>query len=163
MSNADEEAGCYLVIRIRGSVKASEDELDTLKMLNLPRANYAVFLPKNPSYEGMLRKISSYVTWGEPTYLTVKRLLRRAELNGRVKLNSENVRGLGFESIDELARKIFRGELTLSKLKGLGLKPYIRLHPPRKGFKGTVKKSYYEGGELGYRGADINQLAIRMS
>ncbi|MEN2974756.1 MAG: 50S ribosomal protein L30 [Candidatus Caldarchaeales archaeon] len=159
----ESKAGCYLVIRIRGGVKASREVLETLKMLNLPRANYAVFVSKNPGFEGMLKKVSHYITWGEPSYLTVKRLLRRAEFNGRIRLSNENIGKLGYSSIDELAEKIFRGEITLSMLRDRGLKPYLRLHPPRKGFRKTIKKSYQEGGEHGYRGETVNELAIRMS
>jgi len=161
--SASSNVGCYLVIRIKGSVKASREELDTLKMLNLPRANYAVFVPRDPSFEGMLKKVVHYVTWGEPTLETVKRLLKRAEFNGRIKLKSENIAKLGYSSLDELAEKILKGEVTLSKLRDKGLKPYLRLHPPKKGFKKTVKKPFNAGGEYGYRGEKINELAIRMS
>lgn len=158
-----EEPGCFLVIRIRGGVKASREELDILRMLNLPRANYATFVAKNPSYLGMLRKVAHYITWGKPTLATVKRLLRRAELNGGKRLDNQTVGRLGFSSLQELAEKIHRGEILPSKLKEKGLKPYIRLHPPRKGFKRTIKRSYQDGGEYGYRGDAINDLAVRMS
>lgn len=157
------DAGCYLVIRIKGGVKASQEELDTLKFLNLLRTNYAVFIPKNSSNEGMLKKVTNYITWGEPTITTILRLLKKAEMNGRIKLDDENVKKLGFSDLKELAEKIYRGEITLSKLKDKGLKPYIRLHPPRRGFKKTIKKSVSEGGEYGYRGERINELAVRMS
>ncbi|MEM1583685.1 MAG: 50S ribosomal protein L30 [Nitrososphaerota archaeon] len=156
-------AGCYLVIRIKGGIKASQEELDTLRMLNLPRANYAVFIPKDSSFEGMLKKIAHYVTWGEPTPATVKRLLKRAEFNGRIKLGDENISRLGYSSLEELAEKIFRGEVTLSKLRNKGLKPYLRLHPPKRGFKKTIKKPFSAEGEYGYRGENINELAVRMS
>jgi len=43
-----------------------------------------------------------------------------------------------------------------------GVKPVFRLHPPRKGFKGSIKKSYRAGGEAGYRGEAINDLIRRM-
>ena len=43
------------------------------------------------------------------------------------------------------------------------LKPFFELAPPRKGFerKGT-KKSFMDGGALGYRGNKINDLVTRM-
>lgn len=156
-------AGCYLVIRIRGSVKASQEEIDTLRMLSLPRANYAVFIPKNPSFEGMLNKVSHYITWGEPTLETIEKLLKRAEFNGRIKLSDGNISKLGFSSLRELAEKIYRGEVTLNKLRDRGLRPHLRLHPPKKGFEKAVKKPFLAGGEYGYRGEKINKLAVRMS
>ena len=34
----------------------------------------------------------------------------------------------------------------------------FRLHPPSKGFKGEVKRSYTPGGVTGYRGENTNNL-----
>ena len=59
-----DECNSLLVIRIRGGVKASRDELATLKMLNLTRANRATIIPKTPSFIGMLKKVEHYITWG---------------------------------------------------------------------------------------------------
>ena len=42
-----------------------------------------------------------------------------------------------------------------------GVKPVLRLHPPVKGYEGN-KRSYVNGGALGYRGRDINALIDRM-
>jgi len=39
-----------------------------------------------------------------------------------------------------------------------GIKPVFRLHPPSKGFKGKVKRSYTTGGVTGYRGENTNNL-----
>jgi large subunit ribosomal protein L30 len=41
------------------------------------------------------------------------------------------------------------------------LKPVLRMHPPRKGYK-TTKRTYNQGGALGYYGAEINDLLIKM-
>jgi len=153
-----------LVVRIKGSVGASEEELSTLRMLNLPRANYATIVRNTSSFLGMLRKVQHYITWGEPTLKTVKRLLvKRGELDGGKKLDEESVKALGFNSIDELAERIFSGEVTLSQLKERGLKPFFRLHPPKKGFKHSIKRPFKDKGEFGYRGKEINNLVVRMS
>jgi len=44
-----------------------------------------------------------------------------------------------------------------------GLKPVLRLHPPRgsKGW-GGIKRAYSVGGALGFRGEEISSLAERM-
>jgi len=39
-----------------------------------------------------------------------------------------------------------------------GIKPVFRLHPPSKGFRGKVMRSYMAGGVTGYRGENINNL-----
>jgi len=158
-----EEAKCYLVIRIKGSVKARKDHLDTLKMLNLSRANWATIVPKTPSYEGMLRKVEHMITWGEPNLKTIKTFLRRVEIMGDGTLDDEYARKLGFESLEDLARKLYNAEVTLSSLKEKGVKPYARLHPPKGGFKKTIKKHFSMGGEYGYRGEKINELFVRMA
>lgn len=41
------------------------------------------------------------------------------------------------------------------------LKPVFRLHPPIKGYEGN-KRSYRNGGALGYRGKAVNNLIDRM-
>jgi large subunit ribosomal protein L30 len=42
-------------------------------------------------------------------------------------------------------------------------KPFFRLSPPRKGFgRKGIKESFKNGGALGYRGAKINELIMRM-
>ena len=158
-----EDARCYLVIRIKGSVKARKEHLDTLQMLNLKRANWATIVPKTPSYEGMLKKVEHMITWGEPNLKTVKTFLRRVELAGDGRLDDEAVKKLGFDSIEDLAKKIYSAEITLNKLKEKGVKPYARLHPPRGGFRGTIKKHVSAGGEYGYRGEKINELFVRMA
>jgi len=82
----------FLVVRIKGSVGASEEERATLKLLNLPRANYATIVKNTPSYLGMLRKVQHYVTWGEPTLKTIKRLLIK---RGRAKRREKARRRTG--------------------------------------------------------------------
>ena len=43
------------------------------------------------------------------------------------------------------------------------MKPFFRLSPPRKGFgRKGIKKSFADGGALGYRGDKINDLVKRM-
>lgn len=64
-----------------------------------------------------------------------------------------------FPSILSLAKAMEKGEAKISDVKGL--KPVVRLPPPRKGYEST-RRSYSDGGSLGYRGADIEELVDRM-
>ncbi len=57
------------------------------------------------------------------------------------------------------AKALAKEEVEYKDLKNI--KPVIRLHPPRKGYEG-LKRSYSEGGALGYRGRDIDALIDRM-
>jgi large subunit ribosomal protein L30 len=151
----------FFVVRIRGGVDAQKTVEATLTMLRMERNNYATILKESPSYVGMLRKVKDYVTWGEPSVETVKLLLKtRGKITGDEKVTDDVLKELGYESVEKLANAIVTGEVEFSQLNGI--KPFFRMHPPKKGFKRTVKRSYKDHGELGYRGEAINELIKRM-
>jgi large subunit ribosomal protein L30 len=155
------EGKTLFVVRIRGGVDAQKTVEATLEMLRMERNNYATILKESPSYTGMLRKVKDYVTWGEPDVETVKTLLeKRGKLLGDEKVTDVVLKGLGYESVEHLANTIVAGEVEFSQLNGV--KPFFRMHPPKKGFKRTVKRPYNDHGELGYRGEAINELIKRM-
>jgi large subunit ribosomal protein L30 len=150
-----------LAIRIRGQINVSQRVKDTLRMLRIDRNNYASLLDDRPDYKGMLQRAKDYVTWGEPTVETIKLILeKRAEIPGGKKLDEESIKKIGYENIEALAKALYDCEVELSKINGI--KPFFRLHPPKKGFKRSVKRPYNSKGELGYRGETINYLAKRM-
>lgn len=157
-----DERKCLLVYRIRGTVDVRRKVKDTLAMLRLHKPNHATLIDDRPSYLGMLQVVKDYVTWGEPTEETIAALLRRwGRTVGNKKLTDEYVKEkLGYESIEELARAIHRCEVEFWKLPGV--KPVFRLHPPSGGFRRSTKRSYRDGGELGYRGEAINDLMKRI-
>jgi len=160
----------YAIIRIRGRVDVRPDVEYTLSLLRLHRKYHLVLYPANtPGLEGMLRKIRDWVTWGEIDRETLIQLLRRrGRTPGNKPLTDEYVKEkLGLSGIEELADKLLKAEIKLYKLydkekKAWIIKPVFRLHPPRGGFKGSIKKHYGAGGELGYRGAAINELIKKM-
>jgi len=154
---------CLAVVRIRGTVNVRREIEDTLKMLNLERNCHATLIDDRPSFLGMLRKAQTVLTWGEVSKETIALLLRkRGRIVGNKKLTDEYVKKiLGYDSLEALAEAIYNLEVDLRGLSGV--KPVFRLHPPRKGFEGSVKKSYSAGGETGYRGEDINDLIRRMA
>jgi large subunit ribosomal protein L30 len=109
----------------------------------------------------MLRKSKDYLTWGEVSQENIMLLLKeRGRLVGDKKLTDEYAKELGYDSLDDLAGAIFRAEVECSRLPKV--KPVFRLRPPKKGFKGKVKRSFAAGGALGYRGDAINNLLKRM-
>lgn len=149
------------VVRVRGTVGVRRDIRDTLRMLRLVRVNHAVIVDDRPSYLGMLQKAKDYITWGEINAETLAALLRkRGRLIGDKPLTDEVVRKYTpYKTIDEFARAVINFEAELSDIPEL--KPVFRLHPPRKGYEG-IKRSWKEGGALGYRGEAINDLIMRM-
>ncbi len=149
----------FAVIRVRGSMGVRKDIKDTLKMLRLHRINHAVLVEETPDYKGMLQKAKDYITWGEIDKETLASMIRkRGRLPGNKKITEEHIKDKGYSTFKELAAAIIKGE---TKLEDLDIKPVFRLHPPRKGYE-SVKKSFKEGGSLGYRGDKINELIQRM-
>ena len=150
-----------LIVRIRGGIDVPRKIEDTMMMLRVDRNNYATLIQGTPSYSGMLKKIKDCVTWGEPTVETIRLILeKRGMLEGDRRLSEETVKETGYGSIEELAQALHQGEVDLTKVKKL--KPFFRMHPPKRGFKRSVKRPYGSKGELGYRGEAINELAEKM-
>ena len=156
----------YAVIRIRGTVDVHPEVERALYLLRL-RQRFAASLYHSslPGIEGMLRKVADWATWGEIDRDTLVELLRvRGRLVGDKPITDDWLReklGL-YGGIPELADKLLAGELHYHRLEEYGVKPFFRLHPPRGGFKGSIKKHFTVGGELGYRGTAINELIRRM-
>ncbi|MFQ5836991.1 MAG: 50S ribosomal protein L30 [Candidatus Bathyarchaeia archaeon] len=152
---------CLVAVRVRGVSDISQEIKDTLNMLRLTRNCHATLIDDRPSYIGMLHKVQNCVTWGEISKENVALLLKkRGRLVGDKKLTDEYAQELGYKSLDDLAEATYKVEVEYSRLPKV--KPVFRLHPPKKGFKGKVKRSYAAGGVTGYRGEAINDLIKRM-
>ncbi len=149
------------VIRIKGQAGRKPEERKTLELLRLHKKFHAVIVPDTPSYRGMLKVVEYVVTYGEIDEETLALLIeRRGRLTGNRRVTLDYVKSLGFEDFRALARAVLEGKVDIRKLPNF--KPVFRLHPPKGGFDGTIKKHYREGGELGYRGPAINELLRRM-
>lgn len=151
----------YAVVQVRGTVKTRREIKDTLKMLRLHHINHCVIIPDTPAYVGMIRKVKDFVAYGEVDAGTVEELLRtRGRLTGDVHLTDEYIKeNSQYAGITEFATALASGETRLSDVPGL--KPVLRLHPPRKGYK-TTKRTYQQGGSLGNHGENINDLLYKM-
>ncbi len=149
-----------IALRVRGRTGIKAGIADTLNMLRLTRINHAVLLPDTPSYQGMLQKGKDYITWGEIDQETLTQLIeKRGRLPGRERFSPEALAEIGdYKSAEELSEALIKEE---TKLEESGLKPIFRLHPPRKGYN-HIRKSFKEGGTLGYRGEEISQLVKKM-
>jgi len=157
-----EPGGKYLaLIRIRGDVGIRKELEHVFKLMHLTRKNHATLIEETASNLGSIKRIKDYSTWGEVTLKTISLLLKKKGiLRGNKKLTDDYVKNeLNYASIEDLAKAIYYSRINFWKLPNI--KPIFRLHPPRKGFRGSIRKPYPEG-ELGYRGESINQLIIRM-
>ena len=151
----------YAVVQVRGVVNTTHEIKDTLKMLRLHPVTHCVLVPDTPAYLGMIRKVKDFVAYGEVDAGTLATLLRtRGRLTGDEKLTDEYVRAhTPYADIDEFAAALCSGETSFRDL--VEIKPVLRLHPPRKGYK-TIKRTFQQGGALGYYGPQINDLLYKM-
>jgi large subunit ribosomal protein L30 len=156
-----EKGQCLALIRLRGEVGVDKEFEYTFQLLHLTRKNHVTLLEATKSNLGMIQKIKDYSTWGEVIPETISLLLKkRGRLRGNKKLTDDYVKNeLGFSSITELAQALYDSEINFWNLSNI--KPVFRLHPPRKGFRKSIRKPY-PNGELGYRGEEINKLIFRM-
>ena len=161
MAQKTEQCKCLVVVKVRGTISAQREARETLDFLHLAHTNHAVLIDSRPAYKGMLQRVNSYVTYGEPSKEIVAMMLqKRARLTGDKKLTDEYITNAGYKSIDDLAEAIVNCKVEFQKLPDM--QPRFRLHPPSKGYKGKTKKGFKAGGEAGYRGEAINQLVKRM-
>ena len=151
----------YGIVQVRGVVNVRRDIKDTLKMLRLHHINHCVLVPDTPENLGMIRKVKDYVAYGEVDQATVATLLEtRGRVIGDQPLTDEYIREHStYDSIAEFANALSSGNARLTDVPGV--KPVLRLHPPRKGYK-TIKRTFPQGGALGYYGNEINALLYKM-
>jgi large subunit ribosomal protein L30 len=154
------------IIRLRGRADVPPDVERTLELLRLYKKFHASIYPDSlPGIQGMLREAAMWITWGEIEYIVLLELLRRrGRAPGNRPLSDEYIARATngkYKTIEDLASSLYKREAVLHKMENI-VKPVFRLHPPSGGFKGSIKKPYGAGGELGYRGKEINDLIRRM-
>jgi large subunit ribosomal protein L30 len=114
----------FAAIRIRGTVNVNNKLKDTMEMLRLRRVNNCVVVPKDQTFRGMLKKVESYLTWGEIDQDTLEKLvLKRGRLEGDKRLERDKAKNIAQKIIKE------------GSMKNAGIKPAFRLTPPSKGHR----------------------------
>lgn len=147
---AEEKASPLLaVIKVKGSVNIGKDAKNTLDMLRLNRVNHCVLVRSTPTFEGMLKKVKQYLTWGRIDAGTLEKLLlKRGRSAGNKRIEASEAKRIA---------KILEKK-PVSEVKSI--KPVFRLNPPSKGYK-SIKRPFPRG-DLGCRGEKINALLKRM-
>jgi large subunit ribosomal protein L30 len=155
---------CVIAVRLRGQAGIPDNVNSALDMLHMPRRYTAVLMYERPDTLGMLRKVKDYVTWGEIEKDALTSLFqKRCRPKGAKELTASLLKEkLQIPSIEKLADAVGRAEIPFGRLHEAGISPVFRLHPPRGGFKKTVKRPFTDEGELGYRGPEIVSLILRM-
>lgn len=123
------------VIRIHGRVDVSFKIKDTLDRLRIQKKLNCVFVDEKDKIKmGMVLRVKDYVMYGEVSDEFVKKVV---------------------EARGELIDKTKKEMKTLKNIK-----PWIRLHPPRGGFKRSTKQTV-PVGILG-RHKDISKIMEKM-
>jgi large subunit ribosomal protein L30 len=135
------------LIRIRGEVGLQRDVEETLNRLRL-RKKYSCIVIQHPEKQqlGMIHKVKDFVAYGEIKEDMFEKLI---EKRGQIIDKSKKV------SPKDAAKEIAKGK----RYEDLNLKPFFRLHPPRKGIK---SKYHYPQGVLGNHKEKLNELMERM-
>ena len=136
------------VIRIHGQVGLRKEIAETLYRLKLRKKYSCVVLNPTKEQLGMIKNGRDFVAFGNINDKTLEKLIEKRGLliDKKKKIEPKKI-------IDELKNG--------KKLNSLGLKPFFRLHPPRKGI--DAKKHFGVGkGVLGNNEDGINDLIERM-
>ncbi|MDR1404323.1 MAG: 50S ribosomal protein L30 [Candidatus Methanoplasma sp.] len=151
----------YAVVRVRGQPDVNKDIKYTMELLGLTRVNHCVVVPENSSTKGMLQMVKDYCTWGEIDGETLSAMIKtRGKTAGDRDITEDYLREkTEFGSVEELAKAMIESDYRMRDMEDA--KPVFRLHPPIKGYEGN-KRSFANGGALGYRGKEINDLINRM-
>lgn len=149
----------FAIIRIKGTVDVRKEVADTLMMLRLEAINNCVVVPETEDYKGMIKKVYDFVAYGSIEFSTFLEMLKkRGRFDGDKRLTEQDVKELGFKSIEEMAKSIFDGKIKMKDVPKL--KSVFRLTPPSKGHKST--KEHYPKGSLGNWEKEIKNLLERM-
>lgn len=137
------------IIRIHGMVKIKKRLEETLQRLRLKRKYSCVVLVKPKKEQlGMTKNVKNFVAFGEIDKETFEKLIeaRGQLINKKKKIN-----------VKEVVKELEKGK----KYEELNLKPFFRLHPPRKGID-SKKHFGVKKGVLGNNKEKINELIRRM-
>jgi large subunit ribosomal protein L30 len=150
------------VVRVRGDVGLSSDIRMTLKLLRLYKKNCCTIVSNSPTFSSMLFKVKDFVTFGEISVETLFKLLKtRGRLPGNKPLTEDYVKVKLNTDLQTFCKDVIAFKRELKEIPGLKL--FFKLKPPIGGFeRGGIRRSYAEGGALGYRGPAINKLIEKM-
>ena len=136
-----------IVIRISGMVDVPENINYTLNNINLRRKYVAILMNDTVENIKLLTKVRSFVAYGTISNENLVKL---------ISLRGEKIDKNGKIDAESIAKNV-----ESKSLRDLGLKPFFRLHPPRKGIES--KKHFGVGkGVLGDNKEHINLLLERM-
>ena len=135
-----------VVIRIVGDTQLPSSVAETLFRMRLRRKYTATILLDTPENRKLLLKVRNFVAYGTPSESMVEKLLEaRGALRTKKPFDAKKIASL----------------LNSKSILESGLKPFFRLHPPRKGID-SGKHVGTRKGVLGDHKEAIDSLVERM-
>lgn len=134
------------IIRIKGTVALERGVVETLKRLRLRKKYSCVVIDPKKEDLGMIKKVANFVAFGKIKKDVFEELI---EKRGQIIDKTKKI------DSKKIAEELLKGK----KYEELNLKPFFRLHPPRKGIK---SKLHFPKGVLGNNKEKINDLVLRM-
>jgi large subunit ribosomal protein L30 len=136
-----------LVIRISGQVEMRGDFTETLFRMRMRKKYSAVLLKETEASKHLLQAVRNFVAFGKIDQKTLEELIAK---RGELKDSKSKIR---------IDAKAAAETIMKDGIEKTALKPFFRLHPPRKGIN---SKLHYPKGVLGDNGDKINELVRRM-
>lgn len=134
------QGGQLAAILLRGLINTNHDIRAALVNLRLRKKHVCVILPDNAANRGMLEHCKDYITWGEVDEVAIK------------ELDSKRANKTRTLTAEDKLHHLHQGKLA-----------HYHLNSPRGGFeRNGIKKTYEEGGALGYRADKISALIKKM-
>jgi len=123
--------------------------------------NHCVLLEENANTKGMLQVAKDYITWGTIEKDSLAELIKsRGKLEGDKELTEEYLKSAtSYNTIEKLSQAITDNKFNYKDIPNV--KPIFRLNPPKNGYEG-IKRSFKNGGAIGYRSKEINKLIEKM-
>src|SRR3989338_6768875 len=131
-----------IVIRISGQVEMHTYSKETLFRMHLRKKYSAVLLKEIKENQPILQAVRNFVAYGKIDEKTIEELILK-----RGKPLDNKIKKIDSKKIAEIIEK--------DGIENAGIKPFFRLHPPRKGIN---SKLHYPKGVLGDNGEKINDL-----
>ncbi|CBX99769.1 60S ribosomal protein L7 [Plenodomus lingam] len=158
------------VVRIKGINKIDPKKRKTLQLLRLLQINNGVFIKLTKATMEMLKIVEPFVAYGYPNQKSVRELIYKRGY-GKVdkqrlpltdnEIIEENLGKYGIICMEDLIHEIYTVGPNFKQASNF-LWPF-QLNNPNGGFRKRKFKHFVEGGDLGNREDQINELIRQMN
>lgn len=158
------------VVRIKGINKIDPKKRKTLQLLRLLQINNGVFIKLTKATMEMLKIVEPFVAYGYPNQKSVRELIYKRGY-GKVdkqrlpltdnEIIEENLGKFGMICMEDLIHEIYTVGPNFKQASNF-LWPF-KLNNPNGGFRKRKFKHFIEGGDLGNREDQINELIRQMN